>query len=157
MQLFAVYVFQENFNIIAEPGSVFSCRDSCFVRTYSVFLPFLCECYFSFPFHSVFFHIWDLWYNNSKFILAMLHLLFQVFTKVSSKVNTKFISYNALCWWSVHVLPFHQTIINRLWSIGYLAPVLKSFAFKFWLFCCISWLHFPMVLRFVSTNLTNNL
>ena len=109
-------------------------RDSCVVRTYSLLFLSLCECYSSFPFHFVFFHIWDLGYNSSKFILAMLCLLFQVFTKVSSKFNTEFISYNALCWWSVHVPPFHQTIINRLWSNGYLAPLLKSFAFKFWLF-----------------------
>ena len=105
--------------------------DSCVIRTYSLLFPLLCECYSNFPFHFVFFHIWDLGYNSSKFILAMLCLLFQVFTKVSSKVNTEFISYNALCWWSVHVLPFHQTIMNRLWSSGYLAPVLKSLELSF--------------------------
>ena len=90
---------------------------------------------FQFSFSILFFfHIWDLGYNSSEFILAMLRLLFQVFTNLSSKVNTEFISYNALCWWSIHVPPFHRTIINRLWSSGYLAPVMKSFAFKIWLF-----------------------
>ena len=50
--IFVVYDFQENFNIIVEPRSAFSYRDSCVVRTYSLLLLFLCECYFSlsFPF-----------------------------------------------------------------------------------------------------------
>ena len=52
-----LFVFQENFNIIAEPRSMFSYRDSCVVRTYSLLFPFLCGCYSIFPFHFVFFHI----------------------------------------------------------------------------------------------------
>ena len=44
--IFAVYVFQKNFNIIAEPRSAFSYRDSCVVRTYSLLFPFLCEFFF---------------------------------------------------------------------------------------------------------------
>ena len=50
--IFVVYVSQENFNIIAKPRSMFSYRDSCVVRTYSLLLIFLCECYssLSFPF-----------------------------------------------------------------------------------------------------------
>ena len=63
----------------------------------------------------------------------MLHLL-RYPPNFSSKVDTEFIFCNALCWWSVHVPPFHQTIINQLWSSGYLAPMLKLFPFKFWLF-----------------------
>ena len=52
---------------------------------------------FQFAFSILFFfHIWDLGYNISEFILAMLRLLFQVFAKVSSKVNVEFISHNAL-------------------------------------------------------------
>ena len=50
--IFVVYVSQENFNIIVEPRWEFSYRDSCVVRTYSLLLLFLCECYssLSFPF-----------------------------------------------------------------------------------------------------------
>ena len=33
---------------------------------------------------------------------------------------------NALCWWFVHVLLFHQAIIIWLWLNGYLASMLKS-------------------------------
>ena len=42
----------------------FSYRDSCVVHTYSLLFPFLFECYSSFPFHFVFFHIWDLGCNS---------------------------------------------------------------------------------------------
>ena len=45
--IFAVYIFQENFIIIAEPRSTFSCRDSCVVHTYSLLFPSLCECFSS--------------------------------------------------------------------------------------------------------------
>ena len=43
--IFAVYVFQEDFNIIGEPRSAFLYRDSCVIRTYSLLFPFLCECF----------------------------------------------------------------------------------------------------------------
>ena len=150
-------VFQEKFNIIAEPRSAFVIQGFMSHSHLQSIISFLMWILFPFSFSFFFFHIWDLGYNSLEFILAMLRLLFQVSTKVSSKVNAEFISWNALCWWSVHVPPFHQTIMNRLWLSGYLAPMLKSLELSSDYSYCISWLHRPMVLCFVSTNFTNNL
>ena len=103
--------------------------------------------------HFVFFHIWDLGYNSSEFILAMLHLLFQVFTKVFFE-----------SWYKIHFL---QCSVLMSCSCSSFRPDNYESTMIEWLPCpcveiasdysyCISRLHRPMVLCFVSTNFINS-
>ena len=126
--IFVVYVFQENFNIIAELRSAFSYRDSCVIHTYSLLFPFLCECFSILSLPFCFLSYLNVVYNNLEFILnyasSIISNIHQSF--LLKLIHNSF--FNALCWCSIHILLFHQIIINWLWSSGYLSPVLKSLA-----------------------------
>ena len=130
--------------------------DSCVARICSLLLPFLCECFSNLSLPFCFLSYLIIVYNNLEFILAMLHLSFQIFTKFSSKFNTEFIfECSMLMVYSCSSFPpnnYKSVVIE--WLSCYCVEIACISSVYF---CYIYWLHRPMVLCFFSTNFTNNL
>ena len=116
--------------------------------------PFLCDCFFQCYTPFCFLRIWNIVLNGwNSYYLCSDHCL-RYSMNVSAKVDIELIPWCfVLMDCSLSLLP-HLKLNERLWLNGYLAFDKISRVCLCDIFMYM-WLHFPMVMCIVSTNLYN--